>query len=265
MHRRPIIGISTQTQEAIPGKLPRVWIMGHTYIRSLTTMGGLPWVIPLIADDLSTLRAIYDQLDGVFMPGGVDVDPGQYGETKSEMCGRVDPDRDGVELMLTRWALADHKPFLGVCRGVQVLNVAAGGTLYQDVLQQMPGAIKHDYWPYDGVFPRTHLAHEVQIESKSRLGRVLKQSHLKVNSMHHQGIRSLAPGLVPTAYAPDGLIESVEMPNGQFAIGVQWHPEEFVTTDPVTRRLFAAFIDAANEYRASHPALSPQFVPARSF
>ncbi len=252
MHRRPLIGITTQTQEPIPGVAPRCWIMGHTYITSLSSQGALPWVIPLVAHDLETLRGIYEQVDGVFLPGGMDVDPTHYDEDRSELCGRIDSDRDTVEITLARWALEDHKPLLGVCRGLQVLNVAAGGSLYQDVLAQHPGAIKHDYYPYHGEFTRDRLSHDVQIESGSRLGRLLGGPIFPVNSMHHQGIKRLAPGLRPTSFAPDGLIESIEAPNGQFAVAVQWHPEEFVQSDPVTRRLFHGFLKAASEWQQTH-------------
>ncbi len=252
MHRRPLIGITTQTQEPIPGQAPRCWIMGHTYINSLSSQGALPWVIPLVADDLSTLRGIYEQVDGVFLPGGVDVEPVHYGETTSELCGRVDPDRDMVELTLARWAMEDHKPLLGVCRGLQVMNVAAGGSLYQDVLAQRPDAIKHDYYPYHGEYTRDRRSHEVRIEPASRLSRLLGGPQIMVNSMHHQGIKDLAPGLRPTSYAPDGLIESIESPNGHFAVAVQWHPEEFVHNDAPSRRLFQGFLKAASDWQREH-------------
>ncbi len=257
MSSRPVIGITTQNQEPIPGVAPRCWIMGHTYITSLTSQGALPWVIPLLADDLDTLRAIYEQLDGIFLPGGVDMDPAMYGEVKTELCGRIDPERDLVEVTLVRWALADHKPILGVCRGLQVLNVAAGGTLYQDVLTQHPGAIKHDYYPYHGEYARDRISHTVHIEANSRLSHLLGQTELPVNSMHHQGIKTLAPILRPSSFAPDGLIEGIEAPNGQFAVAVQWHPEEFVARDPVSRRLFQGFLQAAEAWhrRRSRPTL----------
>lgn len=252
MHRRPLIGITTQTQEPIPGVAPRCWIMGHTYINSLSSQGALPWVIPLFADDLATLRGIYEQVDGVFLPGGVDVEPSRYGEVTTELCGRIDADRDAVELTLARWAMEDHKPLLGVCRGLQVINVAAGGSLYQDVLAQRPDAIKHDYYPYHGEYTRDRLSHHVEVEMDSRLGRLLGGPQVMVNSMHHQGIKDLAPGLRPTSFAPDGLIESIESPNGHFAVAVQWHPEEFVQQDLQSRRLFQGFLQAAGDWQQGH-------------
>ena len=233
----------------------------HIYT-SLTTLGALSWVIPLLDGDLDTIRGIYEQLDGVFLPGGVDMDPDNYGETPSAWCGRLDKPRDQVEMALARWALADHKPILGVCRGIQVMNVAAGGTLYQDVQAQRDGAIKHDYYPYTGKYTRDQLIHDVQIEPDSRLGRLLGEPNFMVNSMHHQGIRTLAPGFIPSGHAPDGLIESIESPNGQFAVGVQWHPEEFVTRDPATRRLFMAFLDAATAWGNRNPRSTQHPAPS---
>jgi putative glutamine amidotransferase len=239
---RPVIGIATQSQEAVPGQLPRCWIMSQRYVQVLSSLGAVPWLIPLLPADEPTLRAIYERLDGVFLTGGVDVDPARYGEAKEAYCGHTDPDRDAVEFQLVMWAMADHKPLLAVCRGFQVLNVACGGSLYQDVTAQRPESIKHDYFPQSGGTPtRDYLAHDVRVEPSTRLGRYLGAERLPVNSMHHQGIKALAPGLVPSAWAPDGVIEGVECPNGHYAVAVQWHPEE-LTDQPGMRRLFTEFL-----------------------
>jgi putative glutamine amidotransferase len=243
---RPVIGIATQTQGAIFGQAPRAWIMGQKYVQVLVSCGAVPWLIPLLPGDEDTLGAIFDRLDGLFLTGGVDIDPVQYGETDRSLSDDPDPDRDWAEMALIRWAIANHKPLLGVCRGLQAINVAAGGTLYQDIRSQRPEAIKHDYFSVSGNYPRDLLSHEVQVHKESRLAAILGQETVAVNSMHHQGIRRLAPGLVPTAYAPDGLIEGVEGTNGRFLVGVQWHPEELTEKDPVHRRLFAAFLEAAS-------------------
>jgi putative glutamine amidotransferase len=240
----PVIGITTQTLEAIPDQLPRCWIMSQRYVQVLTAAGAIPWVIPLLEGNEAALRSIYERLDGLFLPGGVDIDPAAYGEPRTSLCGRVDPARDWAELLLARWALADRKPVLAVCRGAQLINVAVGGSLYQDVAAQHPDAIKHDHFPVGGR-RRDELAHEVHVAPGSRLQRLLGTESLAVNSMHHQGIARLAPGLVPVATSPDGLIEGVEAANGQFLIGVQWHPEDLVDVDSRMARLFAAFIDAA--------------------
>ncbi len=240
----PVIGITTQTLEAIPDQLPRCWIMSQRYVEVLAASGAIPWVIPLLEGREAALRSIYDRLAGLFLPGGVDIDPAAYGEPRTSLCGRIDPARDWAELLLVRWALADKKPVLAVCRGAQLVNVAIGGSLYQDVGAQHPDAIKHDHFPTAGR-RRDELAHEVRLTPGSRLQRLLGVDSLAVNSMHHQGIAKLAPGLVPVATSPDGLIEGVETSNGHFLIGVQWHPEDLVDVDSRMQRIFQAFIEAA--------------------
>jgi putative glutamine amidotransferase len=242
---RPIVGIATQTLEASPGKLPACWIMGQRYVRVLAAAGAVPWLIPLLPGDEPTLRLTYESLDALFLTGGVDVDPGAYGEERHERCDRSDPARDWAEITLIRWALADRKPILGVCRGIQVINVACGGSLYQHLADQLPASIKHDYFPTADRPARDYLAHPVRVEPASRLGRLLGDLETPVNSMHHQGIKDLAPGLKASAFAPDGLIEGVEGANGQYLVAVQWHPEELAETHLSQRRLFTDFIEAA--------------------
>jgi len=245
VHRRPIIGIATQTLEAVPGQLPRAWIMGQKYVRVLTTAGALPWLIPLLTDDRDSLRAIYEHCDGIFLTGGVDVDPSNYGEERTSYCGATDTARDWTELNLIRWCLADGKPLFGVCRGIQAINVACGGTLYQDLAEQFPGSIRHDYFPTSTQFSRDFLAHPVSVDPDTRLGRLLAARELAVNSMHHQGVRRLARGLRPSVFAPDGLIEGFEGEGAQFLVGVQWHPEELADRNESMHRLFSAFVEAA--------------------
>ena len=245
--RRPTIGIPTQTLHAIDGipeGLPPSWVMNQRYYHAITSVGGVPWMVPLLYDDLGTLREIFDRLDAVLLAGGVDMDPATYGVEKSALCGSIDPARDAVELQLARWALEEKKPLFGICRGLQVINVAQGGTLYQDVGAEYPGAIKHDYFPTTG-YVREHLAHEVSLAEDSRLRRVFDRDRIPVNSMHHQGIRRLGEGLRITATAPDGLIEGVEAPNGHYLVAVQWHPEVFEATDRNVYNLLRDFIKAA--------------------
>lgn len=248
MTERPVIGITTQTLEAIPDQLPRCWVMSQRYVQVLVQAGAIPWVIPLLEHDEATLRGIYDRTDALFLPGGVDIDPAAYGADRGSACGRTDPARDWTELLLTRWALADAKPVLAVCRGAQILNVAVGGTLYQDVGTEHPTALKHDQFPTGGR-RRDDLSHDVRIAAGSRLGALLETDVLPVNSMHHQGIARLAPGLTAVAMAADGLIEGVEVADDRFVLGVQWHPEDLVDVDPRMRRLFDAFIAAARAAR----------------
>jgi putative glutamine amidotransferase len=247
MRRRPIIGIPTQTLHAmdgIPEGLPESWVMNQRYSRVVAAAGGLPVMIPLLEDE-DTLRALYDRMDGVLIPGGVDLDPSNYGETPLPTCGRLDPARDRVELRFARWAIAEGKPLFGLCRGLQIVNVALGGTLYQDIAAQRSDAIKHDYFPTAG-YSRDHLAHSVTVTSGSRLDALVGTAPLRVNSMHHQAVKDLAPGLAPTAVAPDGLIEAVEAIGQPFLLGVQWHPESLSERDPRMHRLVAGFVEAAS-------------------
>jgi putative glutamine amidotransferase len=254
---RPIIGLTTQTLEEIPNELPRCWIMGQRYVRTLTESGAIPWIVPLL-DDPDTLRAIYDRLDGIFLPGGVDIDPESYNEARTSASGRSDPDRDRTEIMLAEWAMRDGKPILAVCRGVQLLAVAAGGTLYQDVTSEFPCAIRHDFFPKIGTHTRQDLVHPVEVVADTRLSRLLGASTVLVNSMHHQGIKTLAPTLIANAYSPDGLIEGVESADEDFVLGVQWHPEDLADFEPRMRSLFDAFIEAASAWGSgSRPHREP--------
>jgi putative glutamine amidotransferase len=251
--RRPTIGIPTQTLQAIdriPEDLPASWVMNQRYFVACTSVGAVPWMVPLLDDDTETLRQIYERLDGIFLAGGVDMDPVSYGEERHELCGRTDMPRDLVELQLARWAMEDGKPLFGVCRGMQVMNAAAGGTLVQDCAELFPGAIKHDYFPGAG-WARDHLAHDLRVAEGSRLARAFGGTSVKVNSMHHQGIARVAPSLAATAWAPDGLIEALEATGDAFAVGVQWHPEMLIDDDEGTRRLFEDFIEASAAFRES--------------
>lgn len=250
---KPLIGVPTQTLQAIDGipeELPHSWVMNHRYFTALAATGGAPVMVPLLVRDESVLRGIYDGVDGVFLAGGVDVDPTSYREARDTLCGRTDLDRDFVEMLFTRWAREDGKPLFGVCRGLQIINVAAGGSLYQDTTAHFAGAIKHDYFPTAG-FARDYLAHTVRVHAGTRLHEIMGADELAVNSMHHQGLREIAEGLTVSATAPDGLIEALEAPGDAFCVGVQWHPEMLVEHDAGTRRLFEAFVAAAAAWRTT--------------
>ncbi|MEM6784419.1 MAG: gamma-glutamyl-gamma-aminobutyrate hydrolase family protein, partial [Bacteroidota bacterium] len=225
---------------------------------ALASTGAAPVMIPLLDQDEATLRAIYDRLDGLFIAGGVDVHPSSYGAALDPLTGRTDLARDAVELRMTRWALAEGKPFFGICRGMQILNVACGGTLHQDTTAFFPDAIKHDYFPTQG-YARDHLAHDLRVAPGSHLHAAFGAETVAINSMHHQGVDRLGHDLVATAWAPDGLIEGIEFdpvdrPRG-FAVGAQWHPEMLVDTDAGTQRLFEGFVAEARVW-AQHPGLA---------
>jgi putative glutamine amidotransferase len=154
----------------------------------------------------------------------------------------VDLDRDRVELHLLRKTVAAGQPFLGICRGLQVINVGLGGTLYEDILDQKPGSLHHST---SDELPRNHLAHNVRVEPNSQLSKILADPEVQVNSSHHQGIRQLASDLIPTAYAPDGIIEAFELPGARYALAVQWHPEWLQEHLPM-QALFRSFVEACS-------------------
>ena len=243
---RPLIGITTQTLQAIddiPADLPLSWVMNQRYAHAVVAAGGVPVLVPLLDDD-EILRAIFDRVDGLLLPGGVDLDPATYRAARQPKLGRVDPARDATELRLTRRALAEGKPLLGLCRGLQVISVACGGTLWQDLATDRPDSAKHDYMPNEG-WPRDHLAHQVTVRRGTRLAHALGAETIAVNSMHHQGVNELGRGLVASAVAQDGLIEGVETDSAGFAVGVQWHPEVFTGGASAVGRLFDDFVAEA--------------------
>ncbi len=239
---KPLIGITTERWSSSL-KAPNSRVQGQVsgYIDAVQAAGGLPLLIPLSLplDDLAQLYAL---VDGVIIPGGGDIDPAHYATPTHPATNSIDADRDRMELYLTRQALAEDKPWLGVCRGIQVLAVAAGGSLYQDLPSEYGGALEHYF--HHPEYPLEHLAHSVNVEAGSLLARTLGQSTLRVNSRHHQAARDPGPGLQVAARAPDGVIEAIERPGSRFALGVQWHPEN-LQAQPEMRALFAAFVAAA--------------------
>ena len=246
----PRIGI---TGSVVPTRMgTRRTFLNEPYVLAIQEAGGLPLIItPAHAG--SSLRALYELLDGLLLTGGEDVAPGRYGEAVASPSVETVPERDGVEFSLLEWALADGLPVLAICRGIQVLNVALGGSLYQDLPTDRPLDVGHDQMKAEPPVPRTRSSHPVTVLPGSFLGNLIGEGELSVNSMHHQGIKALAPTLLPVAYAPDGLIEGVEANDpapGGFLVGVQWHPEELARADDsASQRLFEGFVAVAAKYR----------------
>lgn len=234
----PVIGLTTYSDKNKYG-FPIVALQ-QKYMAALSEAGGAPVMIPSgLSED--ACQALLGRLDGLLLTGGGDIAIERFhGEFHTSVEG-VDPDRDDMEFTLLQAAAESGMPFLGICRGFQVVNVALGGTLFTHIQDQFPGAIKHDY---DSGTQRQLLAHEVNVEKGSHLSGILGKSKLDVNSLHHQGAKDLSPMLRPAAYAPDGLLEALELPGHPFGLAVQWHPE-WLTDQPETRRLFRAFVDAA--------------------
>lgn len=230
----PLVGITCSTirTEDRPPRLGQ----NRSYIDALIRAGAAPFLIPHLTSK-ALLRTVYEQLDGLLLPGGEDVDPVRYGELRQEKCGASSTERDETELMLARWAVDEGKPLLAICRGIQVFNVALGGTLVQDIQSQLPGAEKHDWYPG---YPRDHLPHTVSVDPGTRLSSLLGPGCLPVNSLHHQAIKDVATGLTVTARAPDQVVEAVELEDHPFALAVQWHPEELAGGDARAQHLFDA-------------------------
>lgn len=237
---KALIGITCGTFRDKPWCPP---FHGHrqTYIDSIVAAGGAPFLLPLV-DDLDVLRALYDRIDGLLLSGGHDVDPQHYGEAALPELGTVDQLRDRVELQLACWAAEEGKPVLGICRGMQILNVALGGSLYQDITAQLGNEIVHDAsyacenW--------AHMAHDLHIETDSKAARILGAQPFPINSLHHQSIKTIAPALRPVGWSPDGVVELVEGRNGHFLFGVQCHPEALqAEADPRWRKLFTHFLE----------------------
>jgi putative glutamine amidotransferase len=239
-------------------------ILADSYYRALLQAGGLPMPIPIpLHEDEADLLQIAQHMDGLLLAGGGDVAAHFYGARDGGMLTYVDERRDRAELTLTRWALAHSVPTLAICRGIQVLNVAAGGTLVQDIPSAWPSPLVHSTKPDLG---RAHIAHTVRVRASTRLAVALSGGSddamleaVAVNSFHHQCVGSVAPGMVATAWAGDGVVEGLEpaAPEAGWTVGVQWHPEEMVPADPLMARLFAAFVAAccslAEQSRSATP------------
>ena len=236
---RPLIGITARHAPTALG-LPAVQIL-RAYVTAIVESGGAPILIP---PDLPEdgWRSLFDRLDGILFSGGADIGLEHF-DGEPHPTVDVEAARDAIELPLLRAAVDGDKPFLGICRGLQVMNVALGGTLYTHILDQHPNALQHDQ--SEGK-PRTFLAHSVRVEQGTRLAEILGAPMLQVNSLHHQGIKDLAPILKATAFAPDGLIEGIELPDRKFALAVQWHPE-WMTEHEEMRKLFRMFVEGAGK------------------
>lgn len=209
-------------------------------IKAVIQAGGIPILIPYQPKE--QVFRILEGLDGLVLPGGDDVDPNRYGENPSIHCGAIDPLWDELDLWAAGFALERDLPTLAICRGCQVLNVALGGTLIQDIPSQIKDPLKHAQKA-----PTWYATHDIAVQSASLLGSIWDNGPLKVNSYHHQAIAKVGKGLRIVASAPDGVIEAVESTEHRFVLGVQWHPEHMTEHYPVASRIFAHFIQAASK------------------
>lgn len=241
----PLIGI---TCSRLTGGAWGIYSLGHfmdytfsDYSQAILDAGGAPVIIPA-AQDRKSLEVVLSSMQGLILSGGPDIHPRRYGEEPLAGLGEVDEALDRMELLAAGLAIERDLPLLGICRGIQVLNVALGGALYQDIASQVPESICHT--------PKTDKAvntHIVRIEAGSRLHKLFGRREIWVNGKHHQAVKGLAPSLRIAARAKDQIVEAVEHPHKRFTIGVQWHPEGTWRDDRFSQKLFSAFVQAARE------------------
>ena len=237
---RPLIGIPCHASFRAETGRP-IYGNNRSYVHALEAAGGVPVLIPML-NDFTALDPLLARLDGLLLPGGVDVQPCHYGEEKHSLTEEADPQLDQFELSLTSWALKEDVPILGICRGMQVINVALGGSLYQDLSDQYPGCIRHSQRD----LPRTHLSHQIIVEPGSQVEGLLGTQELWVNSLHHQAVKAPGKGVHISGRARDGVAELLEVPGHRFVIAVQSHPEEIYATAPAFASLFSAFVRACS-------------------
>lgn len=238
MSRRPVIGITTYE---LTGS-PTGFYLPRNYVEGVRRAGGLPILLPPGGDDL---EQVLGMVDGVLLSGGGDIHPRQYGGRDHPTMMRVSEERDDFELGLTNAVLArDDRPLFCICRGLQVLNVACGGSLHADVPEAFGDRVIHRDPE------RNPVRHATRVEPDSRLGEIVGLSSFEVSSRHHQAANEVGRGLRPVAWSEDGVIEGLEHPEHPFCVGVQWHPE-LTLDDALTRRLFEAFIHACSPHRPS--------------
>ena len=252
----PVIGITATLKEDVDRveerPLGRFVRADLDYVEGVAEAGGVPVVLPPVGE-ARTAEAVIGGLDGLLLSGGSDLHPGYYGEKPLPELGVTIPERDAFEMALLERALRRKIPILGICRGMQVLNVALGGTLYQDLPSQMDHMVLLGHRQET---PKWQPTHEVEVDGGSKVAKILGTDELKVNSYHHQAIKDLAFGLVAVACAPDGVIEAVESSDlaKRWMMGVQWHAEAMRDAGPEHRKLFEAHTSAAERYALRHAA-----------
>lgn len=240
---RPIIGITSDYNDGdrpeFGGKIPTCFLRDR-YVHAIEATGGIPLILPPLASPSKSARSILERIDGLLLTGsGPDIDPEIYGERRRFPFKTVHPKRFLLERELVRQAKKKGMPILGICGGMQLMNVAAGGSLYQDIKGQIPKAMQHQR----GGKP----AHLIEVKQGTLLSKILKGDRLRVNSAHHQGVKQVAPGYVVNAEADDGVIEGIEAVGYPFVLGVQWHPE-FLNADDQSETLFKAFLKMAAQH-----------------
>lgn len=248
MSKRPIIGLTMNYIGPDEARCPSrsgSYYINRTYVEAVRAAGGIPLYLPY-AEDAQEQDELLSRVDGLLLTGGKDLDPHHYGESPHPAAQRILPDRSRADLNFARKAVKTRIPLLGICLGMQTLNVAMGGSLYQDIPDMLPGSLRHQQTEAE----RDGAAHLVAVERDSLLFKVVGTESLNVNSVHHQAAREIGQGLVVSGRAPDGMVEGLEYPDHPFCLAVQWHPEDLSPTQAAHRALFEAVIEAARRSRS---------------
>lgn len=240
---KPVIGINMDVNGSTTGTARLT--LPSTYMDAVAAAGGIPIILPPV-ESRDDVRRLVAMVDGIVLTGGRDITPARYGQEPHEKTSLIHPRREQFDFMLIEEALLANKPILGVCLGMQELNVALGGQLIQDIPALTDSEIDHR----PGISGR-HLAHDVAVAEGSKLAALTGLASFSVNSMHHQACVNPGPGVIVSARSPDGLIESIEAAGRAFVVGVQWHPEHF-TDVPEHLGIFKGLIEAAKSARAAN-------------
>jgi len=242
--RRPSIGITPDRQQGHSEHPVLMYELKVAYADAVLKAGGLPFVLPY-SEEPACHEAYLDRVSGLLISGGgFDIPPAAYGEAPKEGLGQTTPQRTAFESALVQAALARNMPVLGICGGMQLLNVVLGGTLHQDIPRELPQARSH-MQQHD----RTQPHHPIDAKDGTFLGELLGRGQVMVNSTHHQAVKTLGGKAVVSALSPDGVIEGIEAPSYAFAVGVQWHPEMLIHTVPIHLGLYKALVNKARETR----------------
>lgn len=239
----PLIGLTTRNTVSPTYNIPLI-SSPRSYVEALSRAGAAALLLPLgLKKD--QLERLVNMLDGIIFTGGGDIETARFQGTDHPLVSLVDPERDEMEFDLVCKVREAEIPLFGICRGIQVINVAFGGSLYTHLADQAPETVEHTFFPG---YPWDHIAHAVQVAQGSLLAEIVEEPSIQVNSLHHQGIRALASNLTAVGWSPDGLVEAVELTDYPFGLAVQWHPE-WLPEAPHSQALFEAFVAAASHRR----------------
>lgn len=242
----PLIGITAgEVNDRDHPWAPLVYGQLHTYLDAVAHSGGVPVIMPITIDD-AVIDELGNQLDGFLFAGGNDLHPGLYGEEVGDYRNDASTFRDSCEIKLIHKIFEKKKPILGICRGMELLNVAKGGNMYQDILTDLPQASDHELSEKNRE-DIDSIAHVLRIKPESKLAGIIGGTELATNTHHHQAVKRLGDGVIETATAADGIIEAIELIDYPFAIGIQSHPESLLSTEPKWKQLFDEFISVSTK------------------